>query len=325
MGREWQKKLYIRQPFPDNHVDGSFLREMKKNVHVPMYSYAQLVSYTLPLLQHISTIVSFLALFHRLQLDLISPAQLVTLTNGLSMAGYFAWMLWVRRTADADHRQWGKQTAKSGLLLLLIILAMSPILRTLTEDTSSDTIGYMVMGCFLLNLIFTDHTLNPTSTNSFVEWEGRPAQSHPAPMGKGIPSPLIHGRQLAAISFSGTGSLGLNAAVFASVMLASRLTHLMHVFGLITLSLLSFALLPILRALLRRRWGWPLDAILAMALTLTALALLHPLYPSMALAHLVLTLLISLAAPLWFLHLQRYKNEIHGPWDEARVVLSGNK
>jgi hypothetical protein len=28
---------------------------------------------------------------------------------------------------------------------------------------------------------------------------------------------------------------------------------------------------------------------------------------------------ITFIAPLWFIRLQRYKNTIHGPWDEARL------
>ena len=32
-------------------------------------------------------------------------------------------------------------------------------------------------------------------------------------------------------------------------------------------------------------------------------------------------LFVTFVCPFWLMWLQRYKNEIHGPWDEARLTL----
>jgi phosphatidylinositol glycan class C protein len=38
--------------------------------------------------------------------------------------------------------------------------------------------------------------------------------------------------------------------------------------------------------------------------------------------YLLCAIFVTFACPFWLIWLQRYKNEIHGPWDEARLVLS---
>ena len=38
---KWSRKLYLKQPFPDNHVDKeTFLIQLQRNVNVPVYTFA---------------------------------------------------------------------------------------------------------------------------------------------------------------------------------------------------------------------------------------------------------------------------------------------
>lgn len=48
-------------------------------------------------------------------------------------------------------------------------------------------------------------------------------------------------------SFDRPGPLALNAAIFASVLLASRLDTVLEVFGLVSLAILLFTFIPIVR------------------------------------------------------------------------------
>lgn len=109
----------------------------------------------------------------------------------------------------------GKQTAKSGLILIISLLTISPILRTLTEDISSDSIWTMTFFSFCINLILTDYYMH-----SF--WQGK-----------------------------GANAIALNAAIFSVVILASRLKSNIHVFGLVSFAFNWFALLPIMRRSLK--------------------------------------------------------------------------
>lgn len=49
------------------------------------------------------------------------------------------------------------------------------------------------------------------------------------------------------------GALSLNAAIFASVLLASRLPSVLQVFGLVALAVLLFTFLPMVRFEIKAR------------------------------------------------------------------------
>lgn len=89
------------------------------------------------------------------------------------------------------------------------LLAISPILKTLTEDISSDTIWALATCCFAINICFNDYQMSQF-------WKGKDASA-----------------------------IALNAAVLASVVLASRLPTNMHVFGLTSFAVNWFGLMPI--------------------------------------------------------------------------------
>ena len=85
---------------------------------------------------------------------------------------------------------------------------LSPVLVTLTDTISTDTIYAMTAAMLTGNLLFFDY-----------------------------------GTETAVVS----QSISLNAAIFASVCLASRLSTVLQGFAMITLAVVVFALWPILR------------------------------------------------------------------------------
>lgn len=58
------------------------------------------------------------------------------------------------RTLDAT-------TILSSLILSLVLLALSPVLRTLTEATTSDSIWALAAVLFALNAILADYSAGP--------------------------------------------------------------------------------------------------------------------------------------------------------------------
>ena len=100
---------------------------------------------------------------------------------------------------------------KAGFLFVFTLLGLSPILKTLTADTSDDTIWALSVLFFLGNLLLHDYTCSHTTN---IEYPG---------------------------------SLSTNAAIFASVLLASRLPSNGHVFVLMLFAVETFALFPLLR------------------------------------------------------------------------------
>jgi len=195
-------------------------------------------------------------------------------------------------------------TAKSALLIYFTLLGLSPILKSLTKSTSSDSIWAMSFLLFTVNIFFFDYG-SPPSTNSG---------------NKNIPA-----------------SLSTNAALMASTVLASRLPSTGQVFSLTLFSIEVFGLFPVFRRYSRQR-SWRGHVTLTTLLVVGAgggvgLILGKPgdgegildfPWKSGILGTIIGVLATGLAmggCSWWLIGLQKYKNEIHGPWDPARPII----
>lgn len=121
----------------------------------------------------------------------------------------------------------GAKATKSSLLVFLALMAVTPVLKTLTEATSSDSIWALTAVLFVLNVLLADY-------------------SGPA---KGKLAAVAAGQEKNAL----TSVLSVNAAISASVVLASRLTTNLAAFALVLLAVVLFALFPIPRKRLKVR------------------------------------------------------------------------
>ncbi len=168
------------------------------------------------------------------------------------------------------------------LLLYGSVLALAPVLRLLTDSFSDDTIWALVVVLLAVHLVFFSYS---------------------------------HERA------NDTNPVSLNAAIFASVLLGSRLASTAHVFGLICVAIQLFALFPLLRRRLRAHSSrlylavvWLLNAgVLAGVLSVSTL---------LGAAFGFALVCITFLSPAWLMSIQRYKNEIRGPWDEAKPAGS---
>ncbi|KAG5462728.1 MAG: LOW QUALITY PROTEIN: phosphatidylinositol N-acetylglucosaminyltransferase-domain-containing protein [Olpidium bornovanus] len=242
----WRKLLYIKQNYPDNHVDVTFLEEMQKNVNVRSYKYWEVVCDTGVIVQQISSIVVFVAIFIYLYFEVLLPITLTTIGTTLTGAGYVFWDLSSRK-ADPSFEHKRKKVAKGALLFSLTLLGLSPILKTLTKDSSSDSIWALAVCLFLANLLFHDYR---SSNRTNITWA---VSGLSVVLVQNVPSAFrdLHSHAprslLAVLGHRFPGSFSLNAAIFASVLLASRLSSNMHVFSLLAFAVEWFALFPILR------------------------------------------------------------------------------
>lgn len=186
-------------------------------------------------------------------------------------------------------------TAKSAILIYTALLGLSPILKSLTESTSSDSIWAMTCWLMCINIFFFDYS-----------------------GGVGVRFPA---------------SLSTNAALMASTVLASRLPSTTHVFSLTLFSIEVFGLFPVFRRHLRH-FSWRGHLFLTLALMIGAGAGLgltisgRPLFQGgwkRAIAGAVIWVLGSAVGmggcSWWLIGLQRYKNVVIGPWDPARPVI----
>lgn len=177
----------------------------------------------------------------------------------------------------------GAKTVKSSILIFLALLALSPVLRTLTAATSSDSIWALSASLFFLNVVLADYTpVNPSQ----------------------------HAQERL------TSVMSANAAISASVVLSSRLVDDISVFALMLFSIESFSLFPMLR---RRLQTVPRIFPLALTVVFSALSVTLTLSLSVSVSFIygAVFAFVTFVAPALLVWAQRFKNEIRGTWDTA--------
>ncbi|KAI0348018.1 phosphatidylinositol N-acetylglucosaminyltransferase [Trametopsis cervina] len=211
---EWERVMWKKRPYPDNYVPGSFLANLRTNPNFRPYTYWSLVSSSCAISQHLAVIFLFLTTFVRLKERSLDPRLLVWGSIFSFIGGYSLWELlhWPREQGSrlADFAK----AVKSSILVFLGLLALSPVLRSLTAARSSDSIWALSAALFILNVLLADYS--PLTMFSHA-----------------------HER------FSSV--LSTNGAIASSVVLASRLVDDISVFALVLFSIQSFALFPTLR------------------------------------------------------------------------------
>ncbi|KAJ5124161.1 uncharacterized protein N7515_007986 [Penicillium bovifimosum] len=184
-------------------------------------------------------------------------------------------------------------TVKSAFLIYFSLLGLSPILKSLTKSTASDSIWAMSCWLLIMNIFSFD----------YGSGEGAGATTK-------FPA-----------------SLSTNAAVMASTVLASRLPSTTHVFSLMLFSMEVFGLFPIFRRQLRQK-SWTGHILLTLALVIIAggavgvtlsggwaAAIIGSVLGS------ILTAFVMGGCSWWLISLQKYKNVVIGPWDPARPII----
>jgi phosphatidylinositol glycan class C protein len=114
----------------------------------------------------------------------------------------------------------------------------------------------------------------------------------------------------------------------ASTVLASRLASTTHVFSLTLFSIEVFGLFPVFRRHLRYV-SWRANTILSILLVVAAggavgVTVSGGQWTAAIVGSVLGSMLIVLAMGIcswWLIGLQKYKNEIHGPWDPARPII----
>ncbi|KAF2799190.1 GPI2-domain-containing protein [Melanomma pulvis-pyrius CBS 109.77] len=181
-------------------------------------------------------------------------------------------------------------TAKSALLIYAALLGLSPILKSLTKSTTSDSIWAISTWLLCMNVAFFDY-------------------------GGGT------GAHLPA-------SISTNSALMASTVLASRLPSTTHVFSLTLFSIEVFGLFPIFRRQLRSI-SWNGHLTLTIVLIISACGAVFAILTGGGggawIAGVILGGIVTFfgmgICSWWLIGLQKYKNEIHGPWDPARPII----
>ncbi|GAA5933841.1 phosphatidylinositol N-acetylglucosaminyltransferase [Sporobolomyces koalae] len=305
----YRKVLYLRQPYPDNWVDPSFLQDLERNLHAHAASLPPLLRQTLPVTQHLACTFIVVAVFVRLSTGTLSSTTLLSLCLVLGII-FRLWTRLATRTNEPD-RTADPEVISTPLIPLFALYLLSPALKTLTRSTTSDSIWALSGTLFAINLVFADCRAIPTETcldwKRIVPFSTRnrivTASSETRPRRLVPRAPL-------------PSTLSLTAALSGTTVLASRLDQNRCVFSLLLFSTLWFGPFPTLRSTLTLR---P-TLVLTWILVSIALVSLNSLDHGTTILSIAATTLLgsSIVAPLIRGSLiVRYKDTIRGPWDQA--------
>ncbi|KAA1468249.1 phosphatidylinositol N-acetylglucosaminyltransferase [Dentipellis sp. KUC8613] len=289
-GHEWERVLWKSQPYPDNYVPDSFLSTLSMNVNFKPHNYWLLMLGSYTVTQHLSTLLIFLVIFVRLMNATFDPRLLMLTCAILFVTGCAIWELlhftW-RGAAHNTHDRRAK-TLKGSILVFLALMALSPILRTVTAGISSDSVWALSAWLFVLNTAFADYRA--------VGFWGRPRERW-------------------------TSVVSINAAICAAVVLASRLCDDISVFAFVLFSVELFGLFPVLRHRLQVTHVLIHTALTAL-LAVVSILLTASLSIVVTYMYLAVLVCINFVAPALLIWAQRFKNEIRGPWDAATPMVN---
>ncbi|XP_023177173.1 phosphatidylinositol N-acetylglucosaminyltransferase subunit C [Drosophila hydei] len=271
--KPWVKNLYSNREYPDNYTDVSFLKDLQTNLHVRLYTFGEAVAGSTVLNNQISCITGFLILYHMMLSDSVGPTSILVPSCIITGLGYLYY-----RGSSLSMKLLGEDS-KTLVTVLLFGYIFSPMLHTLTQAISTDTIYTTTFFVMLFNLMFSDYGLSVAMVSK---------------------------------------AISLNAAIFGAICLASRLSTSYHAFVLLVEAAIFFVLYPIITA---ATWH---ALCMVPIFCICCTALYHISRPVLCL-YACSTLFINFVCPLIFVRQQRYKFNIHGPWDEAIVEENTDK
>lgn len=273
----WRKVLWERQPFPDNYVDQRFLEELRRNEGIRQYRYWAVVKEAGFVGQQLCCVAIFITLWLYMEQGLLSPERLLWTSLVCALLGYGLHQTLTPPVEPGCELRTRLADLQSATIFLSFTFGFSPVLKTLTESVSTDTVYAMSAMMLLAHLVSFPY-------------------AHPSP----------------------PGSLSLNAALFASVCLASRLPGALHTFAMLSCALLVFALWPCLLQRLRENAPSHFTG-LCVGVCIGAVGGLGSQSPGGAVLLALALGCVTLLCPLVLVRLQRHKDNIHGPWDEAEI------
>ncbi|XP_015602472.1 phosphatidylinositol N-acetylglucosaminyltransferase subunit C [Cephus cinctus] len=198
----WRKNLYENHGLPDNYTDYTFLEELRKNIKPNNVTAKEAITLGASISIQLSVVILFVIVFVWLNNQWTTPNIIFMSSSILTMVGYF---LYTVNMPDMSDRL--SKDLQTVLIFVAFGYILSPVLKTLTDTVSTDTIYAMAIFMFFVHLIFSKY--------------GSPQESL-------------------------SDSLSITSSIFGSLMLASRLASPLHAFSLLTVAVQCFVLLPFL-------------------------------------------------------------------------------
>lgn len=287
--KPWQKTLYGNEGYADNYTNPRFLKDLQTNINVEIFQFPEAILGATKLTHQISLVIAFLLVFYNLYAEphFIEPEMLLFGASGTTVVGYVIYVIQNYRQRDhtLGYFQMLRKDMKTVLSILVFGFILSPMLHTLTKSISTDTIFNVTFCVFLLHLVCFDY---------------------------GLPASIV------------SNAISLNAIVFGTLCLASRLTTSFHAFVLLVVAVELFALYPCVLNSFQNSSIFCVRLMPVVLISTITCYCLMKLSTILFFIYLILWIFCGFIYPVIFCYVQRYKNNIHGPWDEAVVDVTVN-
>ena len=208
--KPWKKNLYENRDYEDNYTDESFLKDLKKNYNLKQYSLKECFYGVTKVSQEISCVTLFLIIFHYLNENAVQPQKILFNSFALTGLGYFVYI-----GRDLQKLRNVIEDSKTVGVVMLFGYVLSPLLHTLTDSISTDTIFSNTFIILFFHLLLHDY---------------------------GVDGFLV------------SRTVSLNCGIFASICLASRLSTAHHAFVLLVVAAEVFVLKPLLFEKIWKPW-----------------------------------------------------------------------
>lgn len=274
----WKKVLYETHQYDDNYTHSTFLSLLRKNESLHLYTWAEAALPLCSITSEIASTLLYIAVFAFLDEGLISPRQIVWIS--VIFVVTFLLLQFVTHVKETlkCYEVTVLHILSSGIVLLISGYMFTPIVKSLTETVSTDTIYAMVAIMLLVHVLFQEYF--PSSLKFY-------------------------------------SCLSLNSSIFAAVCLASRLATEEHTFVFTTFAFQIFICVSFFRVIIQ---DCPAVFVcftgLLSVLVILTLAYLRPACVPL---FILVCGFINLYCPRMYVKCQRYKESIHGPWDEAVI------
>ena len=264
--------MYENSEYADNYTDSSYLQELKKNIHKQDITYREAILGAGKITEKLCVVSIFSVIFVYLYNEWIEPETIFT---GMSIAVCLCYLYYMKSHRSIPFHEAVAKDSKRVVIFLVFGYILSPVLKTLTDTISTDTIYATSAFMMLVHLAFNDYK---------------------------IPAAII------------SSSLSLNAAIFSSVCLASRLSTSFHAFVLLTISAEFFVLYTYFTHAVIN-----ITFIFIGFITFVTCLFVASVSFIMSFFFIVVSIFINIVCPVLFVHWQKYKENIYGPWDEAVI------
>ena len=166
--------LLTPRAVPDNYTDEkTFLDHLQRNPRLQPDEFWSLMADSTVIVQHLASVALFCCCFVAIIQGNVSPVAVVGCASLCTVGAWVLWDRWMGLDVDAaaaaaadgdaaarlgiSRYQQRLATAKSAVLIYAALLGLSPILKSLTRSTSSDSIWALSTWLLMMNVAFFDY------------------------------------------------------------------------------------------------------------------------------------------------------------------------